>query len=254
MKFNFTDQTVLITGSSRGIGKATAIMFAEAGAKVIVHYNKNKNAADSTFRALPGDGHQLICADLSKISGVKYLAKTAIDKTNKIDILVNNAGIYIERALQNMSFDEWTEIWEKTIQINLNSVAAICYFISKHMIDNNYGKIINITSRGAFRGEPNALAYGASKAGLNSFSQSLAKTLAPHNIYVYAIAPGFVETDMASECLKGQQGHEIRQQSPLNRVAQPEEIAHTILMTASNGNEYMTGAIIDVNGASYLRN
>ena len=113
--------------------------------------------------------------------------------------------------------------------------------------------MINISSRGAFRGEPLSPAYGASKAGLNSMSQSLAKALGPHNIFVYVIAPGFVVTDMTTEFLEGPQGDVIRSQSPLNRAARPEEIADTALFLASGETEYLTGCIIDVNGASYLR-
>ena len=126
--------------------------------------------------------------------------------------------------------------------------------IGNQMIKNGGGRIINISSRGAFRGEPTAPAYGAAKAGMNSMSQSLAQALAPHNIYVYTIAPGFVQTDMAEDLLQGEQGVRIRAQSPLNRVAQPIEIARTALFLASDECQYMTGCIIDINGASYLRN
>jgi NAD(P)-dependent dehydrogenase (short-subunit alcohol dehydrogenase family) len=121
------------------------------------------------------------------------------------------------------------------------------------MIQRHQGRIINVTSRGAFRGEPLAIAYGASKAGLNAFSQSLAQHLAPHNIFVAAVAPGFVETDMAREILDSPAGDAVRRQSPLNRVARPEEVAHTVVFLASEGAEFLTGGIVDVNGASYLR-
>ena len=121
------------------------------------------------------------------------------------------------------------------------------------MMKSGSGKIINITSRGAFRGEPNAPAYGASKAGLNAFSQSMAQALAPHNIFVYAVAPGFVETDMSASLLCGPKGDAIRAQSPLNRVARSEEVARVVLFLATEGTDYLTGCIIDVNGASYLR-
>jgi len=121
------------------------------------------------------------------------------------------------------------------------------------MLNINGGKIINITSRGAFRGEPEAPAYGASKAGQNAMSQSLAKALAPFNIYVYAVAPGWVETDMSTEFLAGPEGENILKQSPLGRIAKPEEIASAVLFLASKDADYMTGSIIDINGASYLR-
>ena len=121
------------------------------------------------------------------------------------------------------------------------------------MIQQGGGRIVNISSRGAFRGEPTAPAYGASKAALNSLGQSLAKLLAPHNIFVGTVAPGFVETDMAAERLAAADGDEIRAQSPLGRVAKPQEVAYAALFLASAGAEFSTGTIIDVNGASYLR-
>jgi NAD(P)-dependent dehydrogenase (short-subunit alcohol dehydrogenase family) len=121
------------------------------------------------------------------------------------------------------------------------------------MIHQGGGRIVNVSSRGAFRGEPDSPAYGASKAGLNAMSQSLAKYLAPHNIYVMVVAPGWVDTDMATDSLKGPGGQEIRAQSPLGRVATADEVAYTVLFLASEGAEFLTGAVVDVNGASYLR-
>jgi len=121
------------------------------------------------------------------------------------------------------------------------------------MMKSGGGRIVNISSRGAFRGEPNAPAYGASKAGVNALSQSLAVALAPHNIFVGVVAPGFVETDMVTEMLASPAGDAIRAQSPVGRVARPEEVANAVLFLASAGAEFTTGTIIDVNGASYLR-
>ncbi len=131
--------------------------------------------------------------------------------------------------------------------------AHLSYHVARHMIKNGGGKIINITSRGAFRGEPDAPAYGASKAGLNAFSQSMALALAPHNIFMYAVAPGFVETDMTASLLTSPAGDAIRAQSPLNRVARPAEVARAVMFLAAEGTDFLTGGIIDVNGASYLR-
>ena len=129
----------------------------------------------------------------------------------------------------------------------------MCYFASRLMIKKGGGKIVNISSRGAFRGEPNHPAYGASKAGLNAMSQSLAIALAPHNISVHIIAPGFVETDMATEALEGPAGDAIKKQSPFGRVAKPEEVARLVAVYASEGFEFTSAGIIDINGASYLR-
>jgi NAD(P)-dependent dehydrogenase (short-subunit alcohol dehydrogenase family) len=127
------------------------------------------------------------------------------------------------------------------------------YWAVQHMIQSGGGRIVNVSSRGAFRGEPEQPAYGASKAGLNSMSQSIAQQVAKHQIYVGVVAPGFVETDMAAGRLAGPEGENIRHQSPLKRVARPEEVAHAVLFLASKGSEFSTGSIIDVNGASYLR-
>ena len=131
--------------------------------------------------------------------------------------------------------------------------ANLTFFIAQRMMEHGGGKIVNVSSRGAFRGEPNEPAYGASKAGLNAMSQSLAQALAPHSVFVYVVAPGFVETDMSAETLAGPEGDAVRNQSPLGRVARPEEVARAVVFLASEGTEYMTGCIVDINGASYLR-
>ncbi len=253
MEISFNNRIVLITGASRGIGKATAKLFAESGATVIVHYNTNRIAAESVAASLSGDGHSLSQADMSNPGALKKMICDVITQYGRIDILVNNAGIYEEKDMTGIPVEEFLSYWETTIPVNLTGRALLSNLVAREMIRTGGGKIINVTSRGAFRGEPNAWAYGASKAGLNSTGQSMAKALAMHKIYIYTIAPGFVETDMAAPCLKGDQRAEIEAQSPLNRVAQPIEIAHAILLLAVDGNEYMTGCILDVNGASYLR-
>ncbi len=170
-----------------------------------------------------------------------------------LDIVVNNAGIFEDHRIDSVGFDEWHSAWQKTMSVNLFGPANICYFTAQHMMTSGGGRIVNVSSRGAFRGEPHSPAYGASKAGVNALSQSLAIALAPHKIFVGVVAPGFVETDMAADMLSAPEGESIRAQSPLERVARPEEVAHAVLFLASEGAEFTTGAIIDVNGASYLR-
>jgi len=177
----------------------------------------------------------------------------AARRMGTIDILVNNAGIFEEHPPLKTDFEDWVNAWKKTIDINLMGSAHASFCAARHMIKTGGGRIINITSRGAFRGEPDAPAYGASKAGQNALSQSLAKSLAPHHIYVYAVAPGWVATDMAADHLEGPEGDAIRAQSPMNRVAKAEEVADCVVFLASEGHDFMTGAVIDINGASYLR-
>jgi 3-oxoacyl-[acyl-carrier protein] reductase len=251
--FDFQGKSVLVTGASRGIGRATAIAFAQAGATVAVHYSQDRAAAVAVKEILLGEGHCLIQADVADPVAVAKMVEGAIAHLGKIDILVNNAGIYQEHPLDQINYQDWQAVWQRTINVNLLGAVNTAYCVAQFMIERQQGKIINVTSRGAFRGEPNASAYGASKAGLNAFSQSLAQHLAPYNIAVTAVAPGWVATDMAEPILESPSGEAVRQQSPLHRVARPEEIAHTILFLATSEAEYATGAIVDVNGASYLR-
>jgi len=250
---DFSGKHVLITGGSRGIGKAIAKAFAKNGACVAISYNTNLQAAHETVDSLLGGPHLIIQADVSQPDSVKHLIDTVISKFGKLDIVVNNAGIINDLHIDKVDYPAWQRSWKEILEINLIGPANISYCAIQYMMKNNGGKIVNISSRGAFRGEPDCPAYGASKAGLNAMSQSLAQKLAKYNIFIGVVAPGFVETDMTSEILSGPNGDEIRSQSPIGRVAKPEEVAQAVLFLAAEGSEYMTGAIIDVNGASYLR-
>jgi len=249
----FDDKIALVTGGSRGIGRQIALGFAERGARVAVHYRTNQAAAQTTLSMLAGDGHMIAPADIADAAQVGEMVDRVVKHMGRIDILVNNAGVYEELLLSDASYEGWGEHFARTLGVNLVGAANASYCAARHMIAAGGGRIVNISSRGAFRGEPTAPAYGASKAGLNSLGQSLAKLLAPYHIFVGTVAPGFVETDMAAERLAMPDGDEIRAQSPLGRVAKPEEVAYVALFLASDGAEFTTGAIIDVNGASYLR-
>jgi 3-oxoacyl-[acyl-carrier protein] reductase len=254
MLIDFTGKTVLITGGSRGIGKACAELFASLNANVIITFNRNQQEAEHTLASLSGSGnHDLYQLDQSQPKNVQRFFERLYSQYSRLDILINNAGVYCEHKITEVSYEEWQQCWQETIDVNLNGVANMCFFASRHMIQQGGGKIVNISSRGAFRGEPDHPAYAASKAGLNAMSQSLAVSLAPHNISVHIIAPGFVETDMTAELLNSEVGEAIRKQSPFNRVAKAEEVARLAAMYASPGLEFTTSGIIDLNGASYLR-
>ena len=246
-------QTVLVTGAARGIGRATAETFAAAGAKVAVHQRKAGGAGDDVAAKLPGGGHKSFAAELTDPKQCERLIGEVAAHYGRLDVLVNNAGIYALHPLQGLSYADWQTAWQKTLAVNLTAPANLCFLAAGVMRRQGGGKIINVSSRGAFRGEPDAAAYGASKAGLNQMSQSLAQALAPDNIFVGVVAPGFVSTDMAAELLDGPVGEAIRKQSPLNRVATPEEVAQAILRLAADGMMFATGCILDLNGASYLR-
>jgi 3-oxoacyl-[acyl-carrier protein] reductase len=251
MKFN--DKIVLITGASRGIGREVAKQFAERGATIAIHYNSNLEAAEQTKTMLAGDGHIIVQANMDNPEAIKLMVDSVAEQLGRIDILVNNAGIYEEYPLDEVSYEEWQGHFRRVLDVNLIGAANTTYCAAQYMIKNGGGRIVNVSSRGANRGEPTAPAYGASKAGMNIMGQSLAKLLAPHNIYIGTVAPCFTETDMAAERLAQPDGDDIRNQSPLGRVAKPEEVAHVVIFLASEGAEYTTGTIIDVNGASYLR-
>ncbi len=253
MEFDFVNKNVLVTGSSRGIGRAIAQMFAESGARVVIHYHKNRQAAEQTFADLPGGPHLLVQADVSDPVSVQEMVDTVLNATERNHVLVNNAGIFEEYPIVELTYEQWQEKWERTIRTNLLGPANTSFCLIQHMKKQGGGKIVNVSSRGAFRGEPDAPAYGASKAGLNSLSQSMALALAQYNVFVYVVAPGFIDTDMTAEMLSGPKGDSIRGQSPLGRVALPEEVARTVVFLASEGTDYLTGCIVDINGASYLR-
>ena len=245
MKIDFTGKTVLVTGASGGIGRAICLAFSKTNAVIHAHYKSNKKEAEKTIQLLSSKNHYLHQGDLSKPRDVEKM----IDKIGNVDIVINNAAIVEQHDFDELDYKEWEKIWHKTIGANLMGPAYLIFLASKNMQKNGGGKFINISSRGAFRGEPKAPAYGASKAGLNSLGQSMAQALAKYNIFIYTLAPGFVDTDR----VKGIINDEIKAQSPLNRIAQPEEVARTAMWLASDGNDFLTGSIVDINGASYLR-
>ena len=250
---DFSGRAVLVTGASRGIGRAIARQFAGRGARVAVHYRAGRDEAQETLAALPGGPHLLVQADVGDAPAVERMVDTVVTGLGRIDVLVNNAGIYEAHPPADCSYEHWRASWRRTLETNLLGAADAAWCAARHMIRQGGGRIVNVSSRGAFRGEPDAPAYGASKAGMNAMSQSLALALAPHGIFVGAVAPGFVTTDRVAWRLDGPEGDDIRRQSPLGRVATPDEVACAVAFLASPGAEFTTGTIIDVNGASYLR-
>ena len=245
-------RAVLVTGASRGIGRAIAFEFAAAGDRVAVHHRASAELAKDLIADLPGGGHVVVQADMADPDAVRGMVDQAADQLGGLDVLVNNAGVFTAHPITDVSYEQWQEQWRLTLGVNLIGAANVTWCAVRHMLGRG-GRIINVSSRGAFRGEPESPAYGASKAGLNALAQSLARALAPHGIAVSAVAPGFVATDMTNEHLKPPRGDEIRAQSPFGRVAEPEEIAAAVFYLASDRAEWASGTVIDLNGASYLR-
>ena len=248
-----TRRSVLVTGGSRGIGAAIAREFAQAGDQIAIHYVSSQPVAEEVRNSLAGSGHITAQADLRDAEAIRKMVDQVGDEFGKIDVLINNAGIFIDHPIEGTTYEEWQDAWSQTIGINLIGAANASWCALQHMPKNGTSRIVNVGSRGAFRGEPLSPAYGASKAAMVAFGQSIAKALAPMNIAVTTLAPGFVETEMAARLLDGPEGDGIRAQSPFNRVAQPEELAKAVYFLASPDNEWASGAVLDFNGASYLR-
>jgi 3-oxoacyl-[acyl-carrier protein] reductase len=245
-------RAVLVTGASRGIGRAIAQAFAELGDRVAVHYGTSAELAGQVLAGLPGSGHVAVQADLADPEAVRRMVGQAHAGLGGLDVLVNNAGTYLPHPVTEVTYEQWQDAWREVLAVNLTGAANVTWCAVQYMKAAG-GRIVNVTSRGAYRGEPRHPAYGASKAGLNSFGQSMARALAPFGIAVASVAPGFVETAMARPDLDSARGEEIRAQSPFNRVATAAEIAAAVVYLASEQAEWASGAVLDLNGASYLR-
>ncbi len=248
-----TNPTILVTGASGGIGRAAAIECASKGAKIAVHYNSNRQLAEQTRLLLQGNGHALYQADVTDPVQVEELVARVHSEMDGLDVLVNNAGISRRHDITEIDYETWQAAWKRIIDTNLTGPSNLCFCAVQKMVNQGWGRIVNVSSRGAFRGEPLMPWYGASKAGLNALGQSLAQALGPKNVFIFTVAPGFVETEMAAAVLSSPEGENIRNQSTIGRVAQPEELGKIIGFLALDAPEFMTGCIVDINGASYLR-
>ncbi|MEV6627963.1 SDR family oxidoreductase [Amycolatopsis sp. NPDC051106] len=251
---NVRGRAVLVTGAARGIGQAVARRFAAAGDRVAILDKVPAALAGDLVAGLDGEGHVVVEADLLDGDAVSAAVDSAAGQLGGLDVVVNNAGIFVAHPITEVDYATWQKHWELTLGVNLIGAANVTWCAVKHMKEQGRGgRIVNVSSRGAFRGEPEVPAYGAGKAALNSLTQSLAIALAPYRIAVSAVAPGFVATDMTTDWLKPPGGDEIRAQSPFGRVAEPAEIAAGVFYLASAEAEWASGTILDLNGASYLR-
>ena len=263
---------VLVTGASRGVGAAVAAAFAAMGDRVVVHHrgDASRQRAEDVVAGLEGEGHARVAADLSDPEAVRRLADEAVGALGRVDVLVNNAAMIVapesgsasrrgDHPLEETSYEDWVQVWERTLATNLLGPANLTWCVARHMIKTPpadgvaVGTIVNVGSRGAYRGEPDIPAYGASKAALHAFGQSMAQRLGRHGIAVTSIAPGFIATEMAGYAMDGPGGDAVRAQSPFGRVATPEEVARAVCALASPGAVWASGAVLDFNGASHLR-
>jgi NAD(P)-dependent dehydrogenase (short-subunit alcohol dehydrogenase family) len=247
----------LVTGASRGIGAAVAQALAAAGHRVAVHAGRDTASANRVRDALPGSGHVVVTGDLTAPDGCARVVAEVVDGLGDLDVLVNNAGIYTAHPIDATDYPGWQQAWRETLDLNLVAPANLAWLTVDHLLHRERGpaggRLISVGSRGAYRGEPVTPAYGASKAALHAMAQSLAVALAPHGIIAAAVAPGFVDTEMARAVLEGPDGDAVRAQSPFGRVATPNEVAATVAWLATDAPDWVSGTVLDVNGASYLR-
>jgi 3-oxoacyl-[acyl-carrier protein] reductase len=245
------DKVAVVTGGSRGIGRAVVECFARLGAHVVVNYIRDESAADETVRRAAAMGVEAIAvrADVSTISEAKHLIDATIERFGRVDFLVCNAGIW-----EGASVDEMTEeVWDRTIDLNLKGTWAVCHAAVPQMKRQQFGRIVIVSSTAGQRGEANVSNYAASKGGQLSFTKSLAAELGAFGINVNSVAPGWVDTDMCADVFADRSFRKsIEDSIPVGRVAAPEDIAWPIVFLCSEWARHINGEILNVNGGSVL--
>ncbi|HHM24408.1 MAG TPA: 3-oxoacyl-ACP reductase FabG [Bacteroidetes bacterium] len=243
------DRKVLITGGSRGIGRAAAILFARAGADVAINYFKNKQKAEEVTAEIRKLGRRglAVQGNVASFDDARRNVDEVLQAFGRIDVLVNNAGIWEYGAIHEMTPEEW----QRTLDINLNGVFYFTRLVVPHMMKQRSGRIIHISSTAGQRGEAFHSHYAATKGAIIAFTKSLAPELADYGILVNCVAPGWVNTDMSAEALVEERDTILRT-IPLKRAGEPEEIAGAVLFLASDLATYITGEILNVNGGSVL--
>ncbi|MBN1179378.1 MAG: 3-oxoacyl-[acyl-carrier-protein] reductase [Anaerolineae bacterium] len=245
MGHQLAGKVAVVTGASRGIGRAIALELARRGARVVVNYHRNAEAAAAVVAQIEADGGQALAvqADVSDFEQAQVLIQAALDAYERIDILVNNAGTTRDQALMMMKEDEWDTV----IQVNLKSLFNTCKAAARKMVRQRYGRIVNISSVAGIAGQFGQTNYAASKAGVIGFSKSLAKELGARGITVNVVAPGFVPTDLTAD-LPDDLRAAAMEHTPLKRMGEPEEIAYAVAFLASDEASFITGAVLPVDG------
>jgi 3-oxoacyl-[acyl-carrier protein] reductase len=252
MNLDLSGKTVLVTGASRGIGRAIALRLGGAGARVAVHGFSNLERA-SAVAAAAGNGSEAFAADLADRRAPGLLFDEVVARFGKVDVLVNNAGISLEMPI-SMPDDEWELAWEKTMAVNVRAVEMLTRRAVRHFGENEGGRFIHIASRAAFRGDtPDYVAYAASKGAVVAMSKTIARGLGKQNIMSFVIAPGWVRTDMAAEFIERHGEEQVTGTLALPKLTEPDDIAPMVVLLASGLADHATGTSIDMNAGSYVR-
>jgi len=252
MEIDLKGKVVLVTGASRGIGRAIAKKLSDCNATVAAHYNKNVEKAEELLRVL-NNSSSLFKANLNDSGETSQLVNSVIDKYGKIDVVINNAGVAISSDM-NMASIQWLEDWNKTMNVNLQATALICKECLPQFEKQGNGIIINISSRAAFRGDtPDYLAYAASKGGVVALTKSIARGYGKKGIVAFSVAPGFTKTEMAQDFIDAYGEEFATSDLALSELTKPEDIAPTVVFLASGMANHATGTTIDMNAGSYVR-
>ncbi len=250
---NLEGKTVLVTGGSRGIGAAIVRALGGAGATVVLHYGHSAAAARAVQDELPKGRCHLVQADLAEPDSAARIWADATAAAGPIDALVNNAGIF-EAAPLDMELEAWRAGWNRVLQVNLISPAELCRHAINDFRAQGGGRIVNVSSRAAFRGEvPEQMPYGASKGGLVALTKTIARGYGKDGVLAFGIAPGFVATEMVSENVDAAEAAAVVAEIPLGEMADADEIGALTAFLCSDHARHLTGATFDVNGASYVR-
>ncbi len=239
----------IVTGASRGLGRAIAEELGSGGAKVVVNYSSSKKPAEELAEQITQNGGEAVAiqADVSDPEQAQRLVDETVENFGRIDILVNNAGINIDRTLKKLSVEDWN----KVIQVDLNSCYYTVHAALPHMMEQEGGKIVNMSSFVGEAGNIGQANYAAAKAGMLGFTKTAALELAQYNITVNAICPGFIETDMV-QSIPEDAREKILKTVPLRRFGEPREVARAVRFIVEDG-DYMTGQTLDINGGVYMR-
>ncbi|WP_161880875.1 SDR family NAD(P)-dependent oxidoreductase [Deinococcus alpinitundrae] len=245
-------KVVFVTGASRGIGAVTTRSLLEAGASVVAHFGRTGQGAESLLDTFGLNRVHPVQGDLARAGEATRLFQEAVAWKGRVDVLVNNAGIAPSLTI-DVPLDKWSDVWAETLQVNLLSVAESCRAALLHYGEHGGGIIINIASRAAFRGDnPDAMHYAASKGAVITLTKSIARGFAGQGVLAYSVAPGWVITEMAEAYLV-EHAEQLRRELPMGQAAPPEDVANTVVFLASGAVPHMTGATLDINGASYVR-